>query len=98
MLHHRSRLAIGFGIASAMLSATGAFADCTCRAGGQDYEVGSTVCLQTPKGQRLATCGMVLNNTSWRFSDKPCTGPEVNSAPVDRSHAAKDHHHDDKGG
>lgn len=47
-------------------------ADCTCRSQGRDYELGTSVCLQTPKGARIATCGMVLNNTSWQFSDTPC--------------------------
>ena len=49
-------------------------AECTCRAGGRDYEVGRTVCLAVPEGHRLAICGMVMNNTSWRFSDTPCVG------------------------
>lgn len=49
-------------------------AECTCRAGGRDYEIGRTACLSTPQGFRLATCGMVLNNTSWRFTDTPCVG------------------------
>jgi hypothetical protein len=44
---------------------------CTCRAQGVDYEVGTTVCLATPSGPRQATCGMVLNNTSWSFG-APC--------------------------
>ena len=47
-------------------------AECTCRSQGHDYELGKSVCLQTPKGARIATCGMVLNNTSWQFSDTPC--------------------------
>ena len=51
-----------------------AWADCTCRAGGRDYELGRTACLSTPQGLRLATCGMALNNTSWRFTDTPCVG------------------------
>ena len=48
-------------------------ADCTCRSQGRDYELGTSVCLQTPKGARMATCGMVLNNTSWQFTETPCT-------------------------
>ena len=53
-------------------------ADCTCRSQGRDHELGTSVCLQTPKGARIATCGMVLNNTSWQFSDTPCV---VSQAP-----------------
>jgi hypothetical protein len=50
-----------------------AFADCTCRSQGRDYELGQSACLPSPKGARIATCGMVLNNTSWQFTDAPCT-------------------------
>jgi hypothetical protein len=55
-------------------------ADCTCRSQGRDYELGKTVCLQSPKGARIATCGMVLNNTSWQFSETPCV---ISEAPAD---------------
>src|SRR5256885_15088276 len=55
-------------------------ADCTCRSQGRDYELGKSVCLQSPKGPRIATCGMVLNNTSWQFSDTPCV---ISQAPAD---------------
>jgi hypothetical protein len=50
-----------------------AAAECTCRAPGRQVELGQTACLMTPKGLRLATCGMALNNTSWQFSQTPCT-------------------------
>ena len=65
----------------ALIALTGASpaADCTCRSQGRDYELGRSVCLQTPKGARIATCGMVLNNTSWQFSDTPCV---VSEAPA----------------
>lgn len=62
-----------------------AAADCTCRSQGRDYELGQSVCLQSPKGARIATCGMVLNNTSWQFSDTPCTVslvPQELPAPI----------------
>lgn len=53
--------------------ATPAGADCTCRALGREYQKGETVCLRNAGGQnRLATCGMVLNNSSWEFSSTPC--------------------------
>lgn len=45
-----------------------AAADCTCRALGQNFELGRSICL----GSRLATCAMVLNNTSWSVSSTPC--------------------------
>ena len=46
--------------------------NCTCRGLGRNFDVGETACLETPKGPRIATCGMALNNTSWLFSDTPC--------------------------
>ncbi len=63
----------------AALEALGAAAaaDCTCRAQGRQFELGQTACLATPKGPRLATCGMVLNNTSWEFSETPCKVSDV---------------------
>jgi hypothetical protein len=63
----------------------GAAADCTCRAQGRDFEQGQTACLATPKGPRLATCGMVLNNSSWEFSEAPCTVSNVSMPGVSRS-------------
>ena len=56
-----------------------AAADCTCRALGGDFEIGRVVCLATPKGPRLATCSMVLNNTSWDVSETACN-PAANVA------------------
>ena len=50
-----------------------AAADCTCRALGREFQLGERACLTTPNGARLATCGMVLNNSSWEFSPTPCT-------------------------
>jgi hypothetical protein len=46
--------------------------DCTCRAQGRDFTLGQSVCLATPRGARIATCAMVLNNTSWQFTETPC--------------------------
>jgi len=64
-------------------------AECTCRSQGRDYELGKSVCLQTPKGARIATCGMVLNNTSWQFSDTPCVVSEATpAAPAPPEHAS----------
>jgi hypothetical protein len=47
-------------------------AECYCRALGRIFAVGESACLRTPGGLRLAECGMVLNNTSWRFTERPC--------------------------
>ena len=74
----------------ALIAASEALAaNCTCRSQGRDYELGNSVCLQTPKGARIATCGMVLNNTSWQFSDTPCVISELPAgAPGRREHAS----------
>lgn len=56
----------------AALSSVPAQADCTCRAQGRMFEQGQAVCLSTPTGLRVATCGMVLNNSAWEFSQVPC--------------------------
>jgi hypothetical protein len=77
----------------ALIASDAALADCTCRSQGRDYELGKSVCLPTPKGARIATCGMVLNNTSWQFSDTPCVVSDVpaDPAPVKHDHASHDH-------
>jgi hypothetical protein len=47
-------------------------AECLCRAQGATFAVGETACLRTSEGPRIAECGMVLNNTSWQFTQRPC--------------------------
>ena len=79
---------------AALIAATNiSLADCTCRSQGRDYDLGKSVCLQTPKGARIATCGMVLNNTSWQISDTPCvvSAAPADVAPAKHDHAAHDH-------
>lgn len=46
--------------------------DCTCRIDGRSVAVGATACLRTADGPRVAECGMVLNNTSWQITRRPC--------------------------
>ena len=65
------RRASGMAIRLAALDATNP--PCTCRAQGRDFLVGEKVCLRTAGGDRLATCGMALNNTSWSIGNSPCT-------------------------
>jgi len=72
-----------------------AVADCICRARGQEFELGQSVCLPTPKGARIATCGMVLNNTSWQFSDTPCV---VSDVPMRKPAGTAKHDHDPRHG
>jgi hypothetical protein len=80
------------GIAGGVTSAA---ADCTCRFQGRDFELGQNVCLPTPKGARVATCGMVLNNTSWQFTETPCVVSDARPQDVvePARAAAHDHHH-----
>ena len=69
----------------ALLSAAPADPNCICRARGKEFELGQSTCLPSPKGPRIATCGMVLNNTSWQFSDTPCV---ISAAPAQRDERA----------
>ena len=68
-------LALAF---DAVISAASADPNCICRARGKEFELGQSTCLPSPKGPRIATCGMVLNNTSWQFTDTPCV---ISQAP-----------------
>ena len=61
-------LAFTTGVPSAVLGEI----DCTCRYGGQRYDQNTCVCLMTSNGARLACCGKVLNNSSWKFSGDMC--------------------------
>ena len=72
-MHRLAPYAVVVLVAALDALATSAAADCTCRAQGRQFEQGQTACLMSPKGPRLATCGMVLNNSSWEFSDAPCS-------------------------
>src|SRR5258708_39152199 len=62
--------------------------DCTSRAQGRDFTLGQSTCLATPKGARIATCGMVLNNTSWQLTETPCVVSHLRPAhrPVQTRH------------
>lgn len=63
----------------ALISAAAADPNCICRARGKEFELGQSTCLPSPRGPRIATCGMVLNNTSWQFTDTPCV---ISRAPA----------------
>jgi hypothetical protein len=58
--------------AGAPITQAQAHAECYCRAQGRIFAVGESTCLRTASGPRLAECGMVLNNTSWQFTERPC--------------------------
>jgi hypothetical protein len=63
---------LGIALTFLTIGTSPGFADCTCRAQGRSLEQGQTVCMATPKGFRVATCGMVLNNSSWSVSETSC--------------------------
>jgi len=72
---------LGFAIFCLAPAATAAERQCTCRYAGQSYALGACVCIDRPgAGPQYACCSMVLNNTSWKFSDKGC--PTAMSEPV----------------
>ena len=85
------RLAPALIVITAVFGASSAArADCTCRALGKLFELGQRICLTTPTGPRLATCGMVLNNVSWELSKEPCVAAQFNRrAPQARADMRK---------
>ena len=86
--------ALLFALAAAAGGVTDAVAGCTCRSQGRDFELGQSTCLQTPKGARIATCGMVLNNTSWKFTETPCVVSDARpEEAVEPARAAAHDHH-----
>jgi hypothetical protein len=89
----RSLPALLILVAAIASAVTTAAADCTCRSQGRDFELGQSTCLQTPKGARIATCGMVLNNTSWTFTDTPCVVSNARPDAEPARAAAREHSH-----
>nr|WP_319387363.1 hypothetical protein [uncultured Roseibium sp.] len=67
-----SALLAGFGVVFLSTLAHAQNISCTCRYKGSDYGVGESICLKSPNGMKMATCSMVLNNTSWKFTNAPC--------------------------
>ncbi len=59
--------------------------DCTCRYKGVDIPEGQTICMQLPSGNMLATCGRVLNNTSWKMIQKECPYGMVDQSVLSRA-------------
>ena len=78
------RMLAAFALISALVCAARAEPKCTCRALNRNFELGQSVCLHTPKGPRIAVCVTVLNNTSWQFSEMPCTGADARPSPSRR--------------
>ncbi len=73
---------VGFAIACFGALPGTAEPRCTCRYAGQSYALGSCTCIDRPgAAPQFACCGMVLNNTSWKFSGEGC--PVAMSEPAD---------------
>ena len=70
--------------------ASPALADCQCVAAGKKYGLGEVACLKLPNGNRLARCGMVLNNSSWTPLQEACPYAMTETAPISHLH---DHQH-----
>lgn len=46
--------------------------ECTCRAQGQSFPLGSQICLSGMQGSQIFRCSMDLNVTSWKSVGTPC--------------------------
>ena len=57
-----------FGLLSSGIAGT----TCTCIYKGGKVQEGETACIWTAKGDTLARCEKVLNNTSWKLLNLPC--------------------------
>jgi hypothetical protein len=51
-------------------------ATCTCIYKGGTIKEGETACIWTAKGNALARCEKVLNNTSWKLLGESCPGEQ----------------------
>lgn len=45
---------------------------CFCWNDGRKVAEGSTACIRTTQGRRLALCGRVINMMSWQVTENPC--------------------------
>jgi hypothetical protein len=75
------RHTVSLALLLSAVSLSAAAAECTCRLNGRDIPLGQNACIPSPRGARIATCGMVLNNTSWQFSETPCVVSQASDAP-----------------
>jgi len=81
--------ALAAALAALIAAPEGARADCTCRYDGGRVELGQTVCMKTPQGERLARCDMAINNPSWTFIDALCPTASLSPAPPRRAHPSR---------
>ncbi len=64
--------ALVLGLSAAAPGTARGESNCTCRYAGRSYGLETCVCIVTPSGPRMACCGLVLNNTSWTFTNQAC--------------------------
>jgi len=81
-------IAIALAVFLGGLTEAAAGPECSCRYKGRDVPVGGQVCLNTPQGMRVATCGFELNNTSWKFSKRSCGQVAGRASPIGQSQSA----------
>ncbi len=55
---------------------------CLCRFKGQEFRLGTAVCMNTHVGTVIAKCDLLYNNTTWVPTSEPCT---VSRAPLTQS-------------
>jgi hypothetical protein len=70
------KLSIVLILAFGLLQLNPARATCTCIFKGGTVKEGETACIWTAKGNALARCEKVLNNTSWKLLGQSCPGEQ----------------------
>jgi hypothetical protein len=45
---------------------------CFCWSDGRKIAEGTSACIKTTQGRRIAECGRVINMMSWRVTESPC--------------------------
>jgi len=64
--------AVLLGVAFVCLGSADARAECKCRSVGAVVALGECICVTRADGAQWACCDMVLNNTSWTFTEEGC--------------------------
>jgi hypothetical protein len=72
MMQRRLSPALFTAILCIVPHAAQAGSQCACRHADGKTPLGQTACIRTPNGPQMATCEMVLNNTSWKLTDRLC--------------------------
>jgi hypothetical protein len=65
-----------------MQDGNGRIIPCECWVGGQLVKLGTTACMDTPKGRQMSQCSLVENVTSW-----VPTGESCQVSHLDRQHS-----------